>query len=611
MKDTYIVPSALIGISIILVQSSVAVALSPSQVEQIGREITVRIVNSQNSSDSGSGVIIRRSGNIYTLLTAYHVVKNTTSGSKYEIITPDKQTYAITSVKRLPDVDLAVVEFSSNQTYKIAKIGDSDKVTASTTIYVCGFPGKTAAISNPETAFFKKGQVNANGAPQRDGYNIIYDSQTIRGMSGGAVLNEQGELVAIHGRADEQSIGEQSQTQIITGLGTTIYSALRQMTKLGVDVGVKASPISTSKTPKADDFYIAGYEKYTQSNFSGAIADYTQAIRLNPNYAEAYYQRGRVRKNGLNETANAAKDLRKAGELFFAQGKSAEGYRSQGFERWILKDYPGAINAYNQAIKINPKDAQNYNSRGNARALSGDNRGAIDDFNRAIKLDANFADAYLNRGASRSELGDNRGAIADFTLALKINPQDVLIYYNLGIAYYNLGQRKAAIENLNQAIKINPQYPNAYYNRGIARSESGDKKGAVEDFTQAIKLNPSYAAAYNNRGNNRSDLGDNRGAIEDFTQAIKLNPNSALYYYNRGAARYQLQDKQGAIADFTQAIRINPQNGDFYYKRGIVKILAADRKGGIADFRQAAQLFQKQGRTAEYQQVMQVIRQWR
>jgi tetratricopeptide (TPR) repeat protein len=46
--------------------------------------------------------------------------------------------------------------------------------------------------------------------------------------------------------------------------------------------------INVAAAPKADDFYIRGNQKYQDKDFKGAIADYTEAIRLNPNLAEAF-----------------------------------------------------------------------------------------------------------------------------------------------------------------------------------------------------------------------------------------------------------------------------------------------------------------------------------
>ncbi|MCL6753541.1 trypsin-like peptidase domain-containing protein, partial [Nostoc sp. CCCryo 231-06] len=312
MKYYYGLSSALIGVSMVLVQSQVALGLSASAIEKIAEDITVRIVNTQNSTDSGSGIIIKRSENTYTVLTAYHVVK---SGQKYKILTPDGQSNSIKSMKRLPQTDLAILEFSSSKTYNIAKIGNSNEATRATTVYVAGFPAKTAAISNPDL-FFNKGQVNANGTAQRDGYNIMYDNDTLKGMSGGAVLNEQGEVVAVHGRSNEEAISEKSQSKIITGIGTTIYSAARQMLAVGVDLRVNLPSINVAAASKPDDFYIKANDKYSKKDYRGAIADYSEAIRLNPNYAEAYLNRGFTRSN--------------------------------------LGDKEGAIADYNAALNINP-----------------------------------------------------------------------------------------------------------------------------------------------------------------------------------------------------------------------------------------------------------------
>ncbi len=519
MKYFYTLPPVVIGVSMVLVQSQIAVALSQQQVEQIGKEITVRIVDTQDPTVSGSGVLIKHSGDTYTVLTAYHVVKD---GGKYEIMTPDTQTNQVKSVKRLPDVDLAVVEFSSSKDYKIAKIGNSDKATASTSVYVAGFPGRTAAISNPQL-FFNKGQVQANGAAQRDGYNILYDNDTLSGMSGGAVLNEQGEVVAIHGRVDEQEIGEKSQSKIITGLGTTIYSALRQMLAVGVDVGVRPPDVVATGL-KADDFFIRAYDKYDQKDYKGAIADLTQAIRLNPNYDKAYYNRGVVRDE--------------------------------------LGDKQGAIADYNSALKINPNYAYAYNNRGNARSDLGDKQGAIADYNSAIKINPNFANAYYNRGVVRRKLGDKQGAIADFNTALKINPNLALAYSNRGVVRSELGDKKGAIADYTSALKINPNLALAHSNRGVVRSELGDKQGAIADYTSAIKINPNDADAYNNRGIVRRKLGDKQGAIADFNTALKINPNLANAYAGRGIARADLGDKQGGIADLQKAAELFQQQGN-------------------------------------------------
>ncbi|MFM5961315.1 MAG: tetratricopeptide repeat protein, partial [Dolichospermum sp.] len=68
-----------------------------------------------------------------------------------------------------------------------------------------------------------------------------------------------------------------------------------------------------------------------------------------------------------------------------------------------LKKYKEAAAAINKAIELSPRAAF-YNNRGNVRNDLGDKQGAIDDFNQAIKINPNDANAYINRGFTKYEL---------------------------------------------------------------------------------------------------------------------------------------------------------------------------------------------------------------
>ncbi|MBW4633337.1 MAG: tetratricopeptide repeat protein [Iphinoe sp. HA4291-MV1] len=521
MKFYYKLAPALIGVSIALVQcKEVAVAPSSTEVNKIAKDITVQIQSKKPRY--GSGVIIKKEGNTYTVLTAAHVVE---VADKYEIVTPDGKSYPLnySSVKQLPGVDLAVVQFTGNQNYAVAKIGNSDASTESTPAYVAGFPVPTLE-RNQSIYNFTEGKITANASkPLREGYALVYDNVTSEGMSGGAVLNDKGELVGIHGKADKDT------KEFKTGfnLGVPINTFLKLSAKAGVNVGVRPPSTPVATAPKADNFYIQGGDKVDKGDYKGAIADYTEAIRLNPKYADAYYKRGIARSHS-GDKQKAVEDLQKATDLFLKKGNNADAQRSKGLARYYLKDYQGAITAYTEAIRLNPNDTRAYYNRGNARYELGDKQGAIADFNQALRINPNYAKAYYNRGNARSNLGDNQGAIADF----------------------------------NQALRINPNLAEAYIGRGNARYELGDKQGAISDFNQALKINPNFAEAYYNRGVTRYELGDKQGAISDFNQALRINPNFADAYGNRGAARYELGDKQGAIADLQKAADLSLQQGN-------------------------------------------------
>jgi tetratricopeptide (TPR) repeat protein len=136
----------------------------------------------------------------------------------------------------------------------------------------------------------------------------------------------------------------------------------------------------------------------------------------------------------------------------------------------------------------NLKEAIIYFHRGINRHTSGDIKGAIEEYNQALKLRPNFAEVYYKRGISRYKLGDIKGAILDYNQAISLNSNYSGIYNHRGFARYDLGDLKGAIADFNRALSFNPNFPEAYQNRGIARNALGDKQGAISDLNTAASL---------------------------------------------------------------------------------------------------------------------------
>ncbi|MFO5527203.1 MAG: serine protease, partial [Cuspidothrix sp.] len=119
-----------------LVQYQPVSALTSEQVNNIAKPITVMI---GGLDGKGSGVIIAKNGNTYTVLTANHVVEKAGYGI-YEIITHDGQKYPMESAQTVGKLDLALVRFTSSQNYPLAKIADSRTVKEGARVYYAGFP---------------------------------------------------------------------------------------------------------------------------------------------------------------------------------------------------------------------------------------------------------------------------------------------------------------------------------------------------------------------------------------------------------------------------------------------------------------------------------------
>jgi tetratricopeptide (TPR) repeat protein len=151
--------------------------------------------------------------------------------------------------------------------------------------------------------------------------------------------------------------------------------------------------------------------------------------------------------------------------------------------------------------------------------------------------------------------------------------------------------------------------PEAYYNRGVEKFGAQDHDGAIADFSEAIRLKPEYAEAYFNRGTVYTVAKkDFAASINDFNQFIRLKPDNAMGYFKRGMSKMFTSDKPGAIADLTQAMTIDPEYADPYVSRGLTKSELGDKQGAKADMEKALDLYKKQGKTKEYNDVMDLMK---
>ncbi len=448
---TYLL-AATIGVVSIGLTPQLSVGMSVAEVAKIAKGATVTI---DSEASHGSGIIIQQQGNEYLVLTAAHVVRG---NRNYEVMTADDRRYQLqpTAIQLIAGVDLAVVKFTSDRRYQVPKLGNADNSTEGTPIYVSGFPMGTETIDRLVFTF-TDGKVTANSSkPLKDGYSIIYSNNTLPGMSGGGVFNDDGELVAIHGKGDVDTKINTSEInpniRIKTGfnLGIPINTFRNVARRMGVNIG-GAVAISKPSQSKPDDFVLAGFDRVSKRDLAGSIVEFSKAIDLNPKLVAARFWRGSC--------------------------------------RLLMGDAKGAIVDYNTAIGLNPKKVESYIYRGSAYAKLGERAKAIADLDRAVSLAPKSDLTYSNRGGLKFQLNDFMGAIADYNTALKLNPNLTATFLvDRGVAKFQLGDRSGAVADYNRAISLDRSAPQAYYHRGLLKVELGDKPAGIVDLRTAAKL---------------------------------------------------------------------------------------------------------------------------
>jgi Trypsin-like peptidase domain/TPR repeat/Tetratricopeptide repeat len=405
------------------------IIITPAIASNPTTNIRDRIVLIQTRSGQGSGVIIRHTGNTYTILTAAHVVDDLQS-SPLQITTADQQTHTSNpiKVKIAPgSLDLATISFQSEQDYAVAELGSSDRVMKGQPIFAAGFQGKSLK--------FHTGTVVAISHQSQDrGYGLAIGTAAIfPGMSGGGLFNDVGTLIGINGKSvgiidpNSRQTESKANAKSVSGLAIPIDTFKKVASLLNVDISTTASeqksvdqnslpPEVRTAALTADDFFITAGTKSQKGDYRGAIADYDRALVLNPQFGEVYFRRG--------------------------------------IARTLIKDWTGAEADYTRAIAIKPQYTEAHLHRGNVRNNQNNWRGAKLDFDIALVLNPNSVAAHLGRGTALCELNDCKSGLQDYNQAITLNPNYAEAYAGRGFAYYRSGNRQAAIDNYMAAAEL-------------------------------------------------------------------------------------------------------------------------------------------------------------
>lgn len=230
--------------------SALSQQLFTQHLSQQARAIAVKVL----SGDTwGSGILINHQGQIYTVLTNHHVLIPGLGG-KYRIQTPDGQIYPASVAEgfNFAGNDLALLQFNGDNTsYAVASLSTASIPKVGDTIFAAGFP--VEADSSIDRGFILTTGEISLVTPQdfAGGYQIGYTNDIQLGMSGGPMLNPQGQVIGINGMRKYPLWGN----PYVFRDGSTANESMReQMTQLSWAIPVQtfqqlAPQVSANRSP--------------------------------------------------------------------------------------------------------------------------------------------------------------------------------------------------------------------------------------------------------------------------------------------------------------------------------------------------------------------------
>ncbi len=214
-----------------------------------------------------------------------------------------------------------------------------------------------------------------------------------------------------------------------------------------------------------DAYYNRGNHYMRTGRLAQSLADFDQAIALNPGIQRIWYNRG----------------------LVLAEMNHAD----------------SALVSFDHSLRIDPKNADALNNRGAMKYRLGDLAGAAADFTSAIELNPRYRDAYSNRAFVSYDMKEYGRAAADRRKAIEIapgNPANDEEYFWLGASLQRLDRQQEAADALSEAIRTarvgSTRVGRYHLSRAYSREALHDRQGAVADAHEAQRLGEKVDPAF-------------------------------------------------------------------------------------------------------------------
>lgn len=504
------------------------------------------------------------------------------------------QQLAVKFGKDMKDTDskIAVMDFSTGE---VGKNQDSNVVRERITTFLAQNKNITLIERSLLEKVFQEQKIQVSGAVGADTAKKIGELTGANAIVSGTLSELANDEIELNARIIEVGTGK-------------VISAGQAVFKKDWKYYAPPALINEGKVvaDSAQDYYRRGVQYHNDGKYNMALEFYSKAIKLKPDYLEAYYGRGTIyalMSSPVDEYLGikskydeALADFNKAIDLKIDY---AEAYFNRAMVYRAKTQYPNAISDLVKTMELTPVTTitavgcfssfmevpsspdyiGNYLLRGSVYEANGtpaDFWSAIEDYNKVIAEFPACAYLYTLRGKVYKAFPNYPKAIADYSKAIELSTSTTANYIARGETYYAKGDYNSAIADYTSAIGLrNAQINIAIPSADIPKWEDG--KPVDSAFVSRFVEDDSI---YINRGNAYYMKADYPKAIADYSRAIELNttpvdnlgeelgPGKSLAYANRGNVYLAKGEKEKAILDYTKAIELDPKYSSAYLNRG-------------------------------------------
>ncbi len=252
--------------------------------------------------------------------------------------------------------------------------------------------------------------------------------------------------------------------------------------------------------------------------------------------------------------------------------------------------YRSEIGLWADTVAKRPDNPNARNNLGLALFHAGQVQGAIDQYQEALKLQPSYPGALNNLGNAMDQSGRTQEAIGMYEAALRLEPRYAAAHYNLARALDRAGRTQEALPHFEESLRIEPGFAQGRIDYGDALDRTGRPSEAIEQYQAALSARPGFAAAHNGLGSALAHAGRFPQAIEEYETALRLQPDLAEACENLGVLLCGAGRADEGIAQLEAALKMRPDYARAHFDLGNALVQAGRIPEAISNYEEALRI---------------------
>ena len=276
---------------------------------------------------------------------------------------------------------------------------------------------------------------------------------------------------------------------------------------------------------KAKQRYLQSGVRYIESGkYEQAILQFQNAIKLDPRFAEAFYQ--------MSKAYLANRDAQRS------------------------------FNALRQAIDLAPNRPEFHLDIGQLYVSGGMYSDAQEEASLVLSKDPSNGAAFQLLGVSLAAQLKTEQALDAFTKAVQLQPANASAYVDLGLAELSLKRYDAAEQHLRRALELDPHSVNVYNNLANFYRLRGRMPDAVLTLHLGVTNNPDVPSMYLTWAEFLYAMQNRPEADSALNQLRTRQPKSAAVALLIGDFYSARQETDKAVADYRRGLQLDSKNAE-------------------------------------------------